>query len=74
MLGPVTCPKCPGEMQEGFLLETGLGSDPRPKWVSGEPSVNAFGGIQTSERDVRRVQTFRCIRCGFLEFYATEPG
>ena len=68
------CPKCSAEMVEGFVLETGLLSDPRPKWVSGRPATNAVGGIETAERDVRRIETFRCLRCGFLESYATEPS
>jgi len=62
-------------MREGFLLETGLLSDPRPKWVEGRPSVGVFtGSAQTDDRDVRRVQTFRCISCGYLESYASEPS
>ena len=60
-------------MVEGFVLDTGLLSDPRPKWVDGRPMIGLFGA-KTAERDIRRIQTFRCIGCGFLESYAKEPS
>jgi transposase len=72
VVGPLRCPKCGSEMTEGFLLETGLLSDPRQKWVDGRPVVGIFGIAKTAERDIRRVQTFRCIGCGLLESYAKE--
>lgn len=73
IIGPLKCPKCSSEMTEGFMLETGLLSDPRPKWVDGRPVVGALGGVKIAERDVRRIETYRCIGCGFLESYAKEP-
>ena len=75
MIGPLECSKCAGEMREGFLVETGLLSNPRPRWAEGRPTVHVFSGkVQTSDKDLRSVQTFRCIRCGYLESYATEPA
>ena len=73
MIGPTKCAKCSGDMQAGFVLESGLLSDPRPKWVSGPVEVNFAGGVNIAERDVRRMVTFRCLRCGYLESYATDP-
>jgi hypothetical protein len=69
------CARCGADMIEGFMVETGLLSNPRPTWAEGRPTVHVFTGtLQTSERDLRGVQTFRCIRCGYLESYATEPA
>ena len=67
------CSKCSGEMVPGFVPEGGLLSRPHEVWVSGTPD-RGFLSLRISERDVRRINVYRCLRCGFLESYATEPS
>lgn len=68
------CTKCSGEMAEGFIPELGLFSQPYAVWVSGRPQRNLLGGAKTAEADVRRIQVYRCISCGYLEAYASESS
>jgi predicted nucleic-acid-binding Zn-ribbon protein len=50
------CPKCGGEMEEGFLPGA-------PRWKCGKP-LFGIGGY--------RLIGYRCKNCGFVEFYAKE--
>jgi hypothetical protein len=70
---PNRCLKCTGDMVEGYLKPSRWGV-PWPEWVSGVPLRGFFNDLRESERDIRRVRTYRCIRCGFLESYASEPA
>ena len=71
IFGPVICPKCSTEMTEGFLYTEGISANTYTVWVQGRPEVRVFTGtINTEDRDVRRIQTYRCAKCGFLESYA----
>ncbi len=72
-IGPMTCIKCSAEMIEGFIPEPPLFGRPHQVWVEG-PVQRGFFGVKTDERDVRRVRAYRCIVCGYLESYATEPA
>ena len=51
------CPKCKGDMVLGHIGLQGL-------WIQGLSRLFGFG------TDKRKIQTYRCIRCGFLESYA----
>lgn len=54
------CPKCGGEMEEGFFQT--YGGDGKTKWGT----KNIFLGLE-NKHDVK---IFRCKSCGFLESYA----
>lgn len=73
MIGPDKCAKCSGDMVVGFVPEGGLGSRVHEVWIEGTPR-RGFLRLKTAEADVRRIHVYRCIRCGFLESYATEPA
>ena len=67
------CPKCENEMTEGFVLDRGdYGSKQQSLWIEGKPESSIWTGLKTSDRDVFKVQTFRCPTCNYLEFYTTE--
>ena len=66
------CPKCGAEMEEGFLLDQTYGANLPSNWIEGEPVKSFWSGTKISDKKHYRVRTLRCVRCGFLESYATE--
>lgn len=70
----ITCPKCESEMTEGYVLDRGLEKLKLTSvWVEGEPEGSFWsGGLKTSNREVFRIQAFRCSKCYYLEFYTAE--
>lgn len=70
------CPKCEGEMEEGFILDKGdYGSQYPSGWVEGEPHRSFWhGGVKVSDKRRYEVRSYRCVKCGYLESYATIVG
>ncbi len=67
------CPRCRGDMGDGFLLESGDYNWPSvSRWVEGAPEEKRWTGLNLKDRRVLAVRTFRCERCGYLEFYAPD--
>lgn len=67
------CPKCNGQMERGFLVDVTHGEVGLAKWVEGVAIVSKWWGI----RDLKKRRKYamaadRCVKCGFLEHYATE--
>ena len=60
------CSKCGADMQEGFILEHRVPA----RWIAGKPEKSGLGGIKAVGREQRRIETYRCVACGFLESYA----
>jgi hypothetical protein len=62
-------------MSEEFVLDRGdQNSTNLQKWVEGEPVKSFWTGYQTKNRELYRVKSYRCERCGFLESYANTPA
>jgi hypothetical protein len=55
------CPKCKSGMEEGFLLENGH--------YNALSSEKSFLGTDKG-KVTYRVQTYRCVACGYLESYS----
>lgn len=74
------CPKCGGEMIDGFVMDSSHGAALVSQWVKGKPRAKTLFGrivskyiIKTpSPNDVLPIATFRCQLCGFLESYARD--
>lgn len=66
------CPKCSGEMEEGFVLDKSQNMNLQSTWVEGPPSSSFWTGLKMRGRERLPVTTMRCVKCGFLESYA-EP-
>jgi predicted nucleic-acid-binding Zn-ribbon protein len=66
-----TCPKCRGEMEDGFLVDHTYGTAAASEWVEGPVEASFWTGVKLRGRERRRVNTWRCLRCGYLESYAT---
>ena len=64
------CPKCRGQMEEGFILDETRSGNQLCSWVKGPPQEGLLGGVKTWRKERRWIQTFRCVGCGFLESYA----
>ena len=69
-----TCPKCNGEMQEGFILDQSHGRQLVSSWIAGKPEKSFWLGTNIKGKAQHYIQTFRCARCGYLESYAQNPG
>ena len=67
---PTRCPKCNGEMVQGFLFEIDGPMRKVDTWVEGAPEKAWFGSAKVPAEECIPVGTFRCSGCGFLESYA----
>lgn len=79
--GQRSCAKCGSEMEEGFVPDSRFDVLGVSKWVRGAPEKSWIGGVKEPPRNwfggglkdksaVREIQSFRCVKCGFLENYA----
>jgi predicted nucleic-acid-binding Zn-ribbon protein len=66
-----SCPKCSGNMHEGFIADR-FDNIHRvvSTWTEGAPQKTFWTGLRLKGRKTRDVQTLRCDKCGFLESYA----
>ena len=68
------CPKCDGQMEEGYLLDHTHGGRMQARWIQGQPVRSFWTGLRIADVDRRLVRTYRCTKCGFLESYALDPA
>ena len=64
------CPKCEGEMEEGFIADATYGGVGASTWVEGEPERSFWTGIKTKGKEQIQISTYSCTGCGYLESYA----
>lgn len=70
----IRCPRCDSSMDEGFLADQRTkAAATQPVWYSGEPTRWFWGALKLKGRESRRVTTYRCRRCNYLESYADDP-
>lgn len=73
MTGDLACAGCGSLLQRGFIIDRGHYDSKSPQaWVEGEPESSFWSGLKTSDREIRRVDAYRCTRCGRLDFFAVE--
>ena len=68
----LTCPRCSGTMEPGYVIDEGYGTRSVANWVAGEPERSIWTGLKLRGKSKVAVTTYRCRRCGYLESYA--PG
>ena len=77
MSKPLTCLRCGGTTERGWIPDLGEGTRPMI-WGAGEPIVNrSFFGIEAGVHYPEKgyhVVAYRCAECGYLELYAKEPN
>ena len=66
----LSCPRCSGSMESGYILDEGYGTRTVAKWVAGEAVRSIWTGLKLRGKTRRDVVTYRCKRCGYLESYA----
>ena len=72
------CPKCGGNMEQGYSTESFnihlITRITVPHfWLSGTPVLNRWGGIDQKRTDPSKavpITIFRCATCGYLESFA----
>ena len=65
------CPKCNGEMKQGFILDhKGYASCVVAKWQPGEPQKSFWRGVLSKDCPHYEITAYRCTGCGYLESYA----
>ncbi len=69
----IRCTKCNGQMERGFVVDVTHGGVLPAKWAEGAANYSKWWGI----RDLKKRRKYaiiadRCVKCGFLEHYATE--
>ena len=68
----VMCPKCGSAMDVGYLPDMGSGGIFRTWWNPGIPEVRRFfGGVKWKQKEAVPTTAYRCVKCGFVELYAT---
>jgi hypothetical protein len=61
-------------MDEGFILDQMHGGQTQAHWVEGAPQYSFWTGLKVRGKERRKVVTFCCPKCGFLESYARPEG
>ena len=64
------CPKCQGEMTQGFVPDFSHSAAIVAAWHEGQPRKSFWTRTKVRLRDGVTIGVFRCRGCGFLEFYA----
>jgi hypothetical protein len=64
------CPKCNGEMVQGFTVDRTYGGIFVSDWFEGAPKRSFWLPVNVRKKQRVPIGTFRCSNCGFLECYA----
>jgi len=67
---PLACPRCRGPMDLGYLMDRGHSTPGVAQWVEGAPVRSVWTGLKVKDREMYPLTSYRCERCGYLEFYA----
>jgi predicted nucleic-acid-binding Zn-ribbon protein len=73
MTAKKSCPKCQGNMLEGWTMDIGKGTRPT-QWVEGRPESSLWTVTKTPRDKVFAIATYGCSSCGYLESYAQRNG
>jgi predicted nucleic-acid-binding Zn-ribbon protein len=68
----LTCPKCRGDMEEGFRIDATHGGVYSEQWMPGPPQKSFWFGTKVDKEQLRQVKTYCCTQCGYLESYAKK--
>lgn len=64
------CPKCGSQMEMGFLLDNSHPNLLPTLWVKDAPERAFWRLTKIRGKTLRKVESYRCVSCGFLECYA----
>jgi len=63
------CPKCQGQMVQGFVPDYSHQTVTVGAWHRGRPKKSFWTGTKAPRSDGIPIGAFACEKCGFLEFY-----
>lgn len=66
----LSCPRCTGSLEPGYIVDEGHGTKLVEKWVAGTPERSIWTGLKLRGKEKLDVTTYRCKPCGYLESYA----
>jgi predicted nucleic-acid-binding Zn-ribbon protein len=67
------CPKCQSEMERGFIPDEARNGMELQRWVEGNPERSIWTGLfKVGKRRQWYIRPYRCVECGYLEFYARQ--
>ena len=66
----LVCPKCRGELVQGFVPDYSQASIFVSSWHEGQPKKSFWTVAKTPLAKGIPIGALRCRQCGFLEFYA----
>jgi len=73
-MSQLVCPKCNNAMEPGFVVDHTqrdyADESAEPEWAEGTVQISWIGHVKMKGKERHPVQTFRCVRCGYLESYA----
>jgi hypothetical protein len=64
------CPKCDGEMVQGFVPDYSHGAALVGRWLKGPPKKSFWTRTKAPYDSGFPIGAFRCQKCGFLELYS----
>ena len=64
------CPKCKGDMVQGFVPDYSYTDLLVAGWQAGQPKKSFWGKTKRPPLEGVPIGAFACTKCGFLEFYA----
>ena len=64
------CPKCRGEMVQGFVPDVTAGASFIGHWLEGQPHKSFWAGTKVERGAGIPIGVFRCAGCGYLELFA----
>ena len=67
------CLRCGTLMTEGFMMDATQGAALVARWVAGPPERSFWTNTKVRGKEQRKVVTYRCPKCGYLESYAGDP-
>lgn len=71
MTDNITCLRCGGDTQLGSIPEYGhLNEKRRLVWYEGKPKLDPLFGLQFDNGEKYYVRSYRCVKCGHIEFFA----
>jgi len=71
-MAQLTCPKCKGSMEEGYVVDNTHNGFRQSRWMPGEPVASFWLGLKIDKSKLIPVTTFRCKGCGYLDSYAKD--
>ena len=66
----LVCPKCQGDMMQGFIPDYSHGAIYVGGWQAGAPKKSFWIKTKAPASGGLPIAAFRCQKCGFLEFYS----